>query len=217
MNLDQARSNMIKQQVRTWEVLDNLVLDVLESVPRENFVPARHRKLAFSDLRIPLGHDQIMMKPIEQGRALQSLALTGSEHVLEIGTGSGYLTACLAQLAGKVTSLERIEELAATARDNLGQVDRENIELLSGDVFAQPFRDASYDAIMVTASVSAVPENLTRWLRPGGRLFIVRGHSPAMEALLIRRSESGKLSEESLFDTDLPRLLGTEEAPKFEF
>jgi len=217
VNLDQARSNMIKQQLRTWEVLDSRVLEVLESTPRELFVPARHRRLAFSDLRIPLGHEQIMMKPNEEGRALQSLALSGTEHVLEVGTGSGFLTACLARLAGRVTSIEIIGQLAELARENLEQVDSAGIELLTGDVFEQAFAQQSFDAILVSASVPTVPENLSAWLKPGGRMFIVRGHSPAMEALLIRRSESGRLAEESLFDTDLPRLVGAEDQPVFEF
>ncbi|MFU8877217.1 MAG: protein-L-isoaspartate O-methyltransferase family protein [Wenzhouxiangellaceae bacterium] len=208
---------MIKQQLRTWEVLDSRVLEVLETTPRELFVPARHRRLAFSDLRIPLGHEQTMMKPNEEGRALQSLALSGTEHVLEVGTGSGFLTACLARLAGKVTSIEIIEELAELAGDNLEQVDSAGIELLTGDVFEQSFAQQSFDAILVSSSVPTVPENLSAWLKPGGRMFIVRGHSPAMEALLIRRSESGRLAEESLFDTDLPRLVGAEDQPVFEF
>lgn len=217
MNLEQARTNMIKQQLRTWEVLDNRVLDVVGSVAREDFVPTRHRRLAFSDMRLPLGHGQVMMKPSEQGRLLQSLALEGGERVLEVGTGSGFLTACLAELGAAVTSIEIIESLARQAADNLAAHDIEDAALVTGDILQSKFEPGSFDAVVVTASVASVPENLAALLRPGGRLFIVRGRSPAMEALLITRTESGKLSEASLFDTDLPRLIGAEDAPEFRF
>jgi len=217
VNLEQARANMITQQVRSWEVLDARVLEVMRDVPREEFVPARYRKLAFSDLRIPLGHGQVMMKPIEQGRVLQSLALGDGERVLEVGTGSGYLTACLARLGGVVTSIEILEGLAAQAHGNLDSNGQPDVDLRVGDVFEQQFKPAAFDAVVVTASVPGVPELLAGWLRPGGRLFIVRGESPVMEALLLTRTESGRLHEESLFDTDLPRLVGTELPPAFEF
>lgn len=217
VNLEQARTNMIDQQVRTWEVLNSRVLEVLREVPREEFVPTRHRKLAFSDLRIPLGHDQVMMKPIEQGRLLQSLALTGEEKVLEVGTGSGFLTACLARMAAGVTSIEIMEGIAEQARDNLDAQGVGGVELKTGDALATGFGDGEFDVVVVTASVASIPERMVRWLRPRGRLFIVRGQSPAMEALVVTRNESGRLSEDSLFETDLPRLIGAEDAPVFKF
>ena len=217
MNLEQARENMIEQQVRTWEVLDSRVLDVMRDIPREDFVPARHRKLAFSDLRSPIGHEQIMMKPIEQGRALQSLGLEGDEHVLEVGSGSGYLTACLSRLASRVTSIERIEALVDLAKSNLADYADNKIELLQADALNIELPEQGFDAIVVTASVSDVPEGFSRWLKTDGRLFIVRGQSPVMEALLLTRTEQGRWREESLFDTDLPRLIGAEDAPKFDF
>ncbi|MDT8407980.1 MAG: protein-L-isoaspartate O-methyltransferase [Wenzhouxiangellaceae bacterium] len=215
MSLDQARTSMIEQQVRSWEVLDGAVLEVMREIPREEFVPQAHRKLAFYDLRIPLGHGQVMMKPIEQGRVLQALLLKPDDRVLEIGTGTGFLTACLARLAGSVVSIEIIEALAEQARANIGKT--EAIELRFGDVLQADFQPASFDAIVATSSVASVPQNLTAWLKPGGRLFIVRGQSPAMEAVLVTRTESAHLSEESLFDTDLPRLIGAEDAPSFKF
>ena len=217
MNLEQARENMIEQQIRTWEVLDSRVLEAMRAVAREDFVPTRHRKLAFSDLRIPIGHDQVMMKPVEQGRALQSLGLDGLEHVLEVGTGSGYLTACLAQLAGQVTSIERIESLAEQAKTKLSELGAGDITLQHGDVLTAEFAAESFDAIVVTSSVAEVPDAFSHWLRPDGKLFIVRGHSPAMEALLLTRTQDGRWREESLFDTDLPRLIGAEDAPEFVF
>lgn len=208
---------MVLQQVRSWDVIDGRVLDTLRAVPREDFVPPRHRKLAFSDLRIPLGDGQVMMKPIEQGRALQALAVQPGEQVLEVGSGSGFLTACLARLGAEVTSLEILETLAAQARANLDALDISGVDLRHEDVLAAEFDAARFDAVIVTASVSAVPERLFDWLAPNGRLFIVRGTSPAMEAVLITRSESGHLHQESLFDTDLPRLIGAEDRPHFEF
>lgn len=217
MNLEQARNNMIMQQVRTWDVLDGRVLDVLRDTPREEFVPPRHRKLAFADLRIPLGHDQVMMRPIEQGRLLQALMLSDQDRVLEVGTGSGYLTACLARLAGEVISIETFSQLAEQAASNLKPQGMDNIELQTGDVFEQRYPEEGFDAVVVTASVPAIPESLPSLLRPGGRLFVVRGRSPAMEALVVTRTESGRLTEESLYETDLPRLIGTEEAPVFDF
>jgi len=208
---------MIDHQVRSWEVLDGRVLDVLREVPREEFVPVRHRKLAFSDLRIPLGHDQVMMKPIEQGRLLQSLGLEGNEKLLEVGTGSGFLTACLARLGADVTSIEIIDSLAEQARATLAAQAVEDLELKTGDALAAGFGDAQFDVVVITASVASVPDPVVRWLRPGGRLFIVRGQSPAMEALVVTRTESGRLSEDSLFETDMPRLIGAEDPPAFRF
>lgn len=217
MNLERARANMIHHQIRCWEVLDGRVLDVLGEVPREEFVPTRHRKLAFSDLRVPLGHDQVMMKPNEQGRLLQSLGLEGREHVLEVGTGSGFLTACLARLAGRVTSIEILESLAEQARATLDAQGVEGLELMVGDALQAGFGDARFDVVVVSASVASIPDPIVRWLRPGGRLFIVRGQSPAMEAVAVTRTASGRLSEKSLFETDLPRLIGAEDPPAFKF
>lgn len=217
MNLEQARTNMIDQQIRSWEVLDSRVLEVFREIPREAFVPVRHRKLAFSDLRIPLGHGQFMMKPIEQGRLLQGLALTEGEKVLEVGTGSGFLTACLAAMTGNVTSIEILADLAEQASANLESRGTEGVQLKTGDALQAEFDDGEFDAIVVTASVASIPEQFVRRLKPGGRLFIARGTSPAMEALVLTRSESGRLSEQSLFDTDMPRLIGAEDAVVFNF
>lgn len=217
MNLEQARANMINQQVRSWEVLDSRVLDVLREVPREEFVPARHRKLAFSDLRIPLGHGQVMMKPIEQGRMLQSLALAEGEKVLEIGTGSGFITACLKRLGGQVTSIEIVEALAEQAGSHLEMHGAGEIDLRVGDALSIEFEPSSFDVVVVSSSVAAIPERFLEWLRTDGRLFIVRGQSPAMEAIVSTRTDSGRAAEQSLFDTDLPRLIGAEDAPVFTF
>ncbi|MDX1626754.1 MAG: protein-L-isoaspartate O-methyltransferase [Wenzhouxiangellaceae bacterium] len=217
MNLEQARSNMIEQQVRTWDVLDGRVLDAMKEVPREEFVPARHRKLAFSDLRVPIGSDQVMMKPIEEGRLLQSLNLESGQSVLDVGTGSGFLAACLARLGGKVTSIEIHEDLADQAKSNLESTGVEGVDLRVGNVFEADF-DGPFDVVVVTSSVPEVPDALKDLVAPGGRLFIVRGRAPAMEAVTLTRvGDEDRFRADSLFETDLPRLVGAEDAPRFEF
>ena len=217
MNLEQARSNMINQQIRSWEVVDSHVLDILREIPREEFVPTRHRKIAFSDLRIPLGHGQLMMKPIEQGRLLQGLALAEGEKVLEIGTGSGFLTACLAKIDGQRDQHRDPRRHRGTGKSQSRGARHRRRQLRTGDVLEAGFDDGEFDAIAVTASVASIPDQFVRWLRAGGRLFIVRGQAPAMEALVVTRNDSGRLSEQSLFETDLPRLIGAEDAPVFNF
>jgi len=148
---------------------------------------------------------------------VQGLALDGSERVLEVGTGSGFLTACLAALAAHVTSIEIFEDLAEQARSNLEASATAGIDLRVGDLFAQSFSPQSFDAVIVTASVTEIPPTLIELLSPGGRLAIVRGRSPAMEAVVISKDESGGLTEQSIYETDLPRLIGAEDVPKFEF
>lgn len=215
--LEKARFNMIEQQVRTWEVLDPEVLDVLRTVPREEFVPARYRKLAFADLRIPLGHDQVMMKPLEEGRVLQCLALGRNDRVLEIGTGSGFLTACLARMARSVTSLEVFGELAAQAREILSTHRFNNAEVIHTDALGDWSPDDTFDAVVVTGSVAEIPVRFRDWVADGGRLFMVRGHSPVMEAVCLTALGGGEWHTDSLFETDLPRLIHGEDVPTFEF
>ena len=217
MNFERARHNMVEQQVRTWEVLDTIVLDVLEDIQREDFVPVRYRKLAFADLNIPLAHDQHMMKPVVEGRMLQALELATDETVLEIGTGSGFITACLARLAKHVVSVEIIEELAETAKRTLKEKEVHNLDLFTGDVMNGWQPEQAHDVVVVTASVPFVPESFRGWVNPGGRLFVITGDSPAMEARLLTRLNASEWREESLFETDLPRLINSEQAPRFEF
>lgn len=217
LNLEQARFNMVEQQVRTWDVLDPAVLDVLGSVPREDFVPARYRKLAFADLRIPLGFDQVMMKPLEEGRMLQALAINAGEAVLEIGTGSGFTAACLAALGGQVSSVEIAPELAESASRRLQRAGFGAVRVVQGDALAESTLEGDFDVLVLTASCVEVPASIKRLVRPGGRLFAVIGHSPAMEAVCLRHCAPGRWLVESLFETDLPRLLGAEDPPVFEF
>lgn len=211
-----ARETMVEQQVRPWDVLDPRVLEVLARLPREAFVGERHRALAYADLELPLGHGETMLKPVIEGRALQALALEGGESVLEIGTGSGYLTACLGNLAREVVSLEIHPELAAAARARLDATGLgSNIRIDTADALAWD-TDRRFDVVCVTGAVAVVPARFLQWLRPGGRLFVVRGVSPVMEAVLHVNDVNGPRIE-SLFETDLPYLVGAAPAPQFVF
>ncbi|GHD68679.1 protein-L-isoaspartate O-methyltransferase [Luteimonas padinae] len=215
MTLDfaKAREAMVEQQVRPWDVLDPRVLNVLLRLPREAYVPEAHRALAYADIALPLAHGESMMKPVVEGRVLQALALDGSEDVLDIGTGSGFLAACLGRLARSVTSIERHAELAAQAQATLLAQGATNVSVAHADAFTwEPGRQ--FDAIVVGGAVDAVPERFLGWLRPGGRLFAVRGRAPAMEAVLVHADVNGPRIE-SLFETDLAYLAGAEPAPAF--
>ncbi|WP_202845392.1 protein-L-isoaspartate O-methyltransferase family protein [Luteimonas saliphila] len=210
-----ARETMVEQQIRPWDVLDPRVLEVLVRLPREAFVGERHRALAYADLELPLGHGETMLKPVLEGRALQALALEGGESVLEIGTGSGFLTACLGMLAREVASIERHADLADAALGRLQAQGIGNVEVVAADAFAwDPGRQ--FDAICVTGAVDAVPSRFVQWLRPGGRMFIVHGRVPAMDAALLRNDVDGHRIE-SLFETELPYLVGAEPTPEFKF
>ncbi len=208
-----ARELMVEQQVRPWDVLDARVLETLASVPREAYVPAAVRALAYADVSLPLAHGEYMMKPVVEGRTLQALLPGAEESVLEIGTGSGYLTACLARLAREVVSLERHADLAEAARARLQAHSVGNARVEAVDAFEWA-GGRQFDAVCVTGAVVALPARFLEWVRPGGRLFVVRGRSPAMEAVLVRPGVNGAASE-SLFETDLPYLAGAAPQPEF--
>ena len=217
MDFNKARELMVEQQVRPWDVLDPRVLAALASVPRDAFVPAAHRALAYADVPLPLGHGEVMMKPVVEGRMLQALALQPGDEVLEIGTGSGWIAACLGQLAGQVLSVERHADLAETARNRLdatGLGSNVTVEVVDAMAFDT---DRRFDAVCVTGAVDAIPGRFLQWLRPGGRLFAVRGRTPAMEAVLLHRDGEAvnALRLESLFETDLPYLAGAAPVPQF--
>ena len=217
MNFEQARFNMVEQQIRPWEVLDGRVLELLETVQREDFVPVRYRKLAFADIDIPLDCGQVMMRPKIEARMLQALSIQPDETVLEIGTGSGFVTACLAALAKHVVSVEIHEELHSEAAAKLAGKGVTNVELFTGDALAGWQPEQAHDVLVVTGSVLEVPEAFLGWVNPGGRMFVVRGRSPAMEALLMTRLNVTEWTVESLFETDLPALEGAAPAPTFTF
>ncbi len=217
MNFERARFNMVEQQIRPWEVLDDRVLSLLESIHREDFVPVKYRKLAFADMSIPLEAGQVMMRPNIEGRVLQALDLGEDETVLEIGTGSGFITACLASLAKSVVSVEIIEELHETAVAGLEEKNIRNTELFVGDVMRGWQPEQAHDVVVVTGSVPVVPEQFLGWVNPGGRMFVITGDSPAMEARLLTRLDVTQWREESLFETDLPRLINAEKPAEFVF
>lgn len=206
LNVEQARFNMVEQQVRTWEVLDQRVLDVMAEVPREQFAPERYRHLAFADVELPLGHGQVMLAPKLVGRLLQALEPRESDSVLEIGTGTGYVTACLARLAGRVVSVEIFPELSRQAQEILGAMDMDNVTLRVGDAAEGWTQDGSFDAVAVTGSLPVLPEAFKHHLNVGGRLFAVVGELPVMEALLVTRVGENDWTTESLFDTAVPPL-----------
>lgn len=216
INIEQARFNMIEQQIRPWEVLDQRVLDVMTRTPREDFAPSRYRNLAFADVAIPLGHGQVMMRPNVEGRLLQALNPQPADTILEVGTGSGYLTACLAGLGGRVVSVDIVPEFTAAAEDKLNAHGVDNVTLYSGDA-AQGWGDYRYDVIAITGSLPVLPERWRQQLVIGGRLFVIIGQDPIMEALLITRLGEQEWTEESLFETQLPPLLNVEKPSRFEF
>lgn len=216
-NTEQARFNMIEQQIRTWEVLDTRVLDLLHQVPREEFVPAAYRNVAYSDIAIPIAHGQEILHPKYQAHILQALNLQETDTVLEIGTGTGYLTALLAKACDRVYSVEIYPDLLTAAGRNIRKLDIENVTLEEGDG-SQGWNDhAPYDAIAITGALHEIPEGLKKNLKIGGRLFAIVGESPAMEARLLTRTGENSWSEESLFETDLAYLVNAEKAQKFEF
>ncbi|QCO66910.1 protein-L-isoaspartate O-methyltransferase [Luteimonas yindakuii] len=213
-----ARAAMVEQQVRPWDVLDRRVLDVLAAMPRELFVPAPWQSVAYADFEIPLAHGERMLKPVVAGRALQALLLQAGEDVLEIGTGSGYVSACLGQLGRDVISLERHADLAEAAQARVREAGLANVDVIHADAFGWA-SERRFDAICVNAAVDQVPSRFIEWLRPGGRMFIVRGRAPVMEAVLVHRQGDDVNAPriESLFETELGYLAGTEPVAEFQF
>ncbi|MET0890088.1 MAG: protein-L-isoaspartate O-methyltransferase [Stenotrophomonas maltophilia] len=207
-----ARELMVEQQIRPWDVLEIRVLDVLARLPREAFVAESHRALAYADIELPLGNGQKMMKPVIEGRTLQALDLQPGDEVLEIGTGSGYLSACMGELAREVLSLEIDADLATTARARLDAAGLgNNVRIETADALSWD-TERRFDAICVTGAVDVIPSRFTQWLRPGGRLFVIRGLSPVMEAVLVKADGT----TESLFETDIDYLRGAAPAPQFQ-
>jgi len=217
MNIEQARFNMIEQQIRPWDVLDTGVLELLAVVKREDFVPPEHRGMAFVDTEIPLPGGQCMLAPKVEARLLQELAVHKHERVLEIGAGSGYMAALLAHKAQHVTTLEIDPGLAAFASANLKRAGVANVGVVTADG-AQPFgMDGPFDVILLSGSVAEVPETLLQQLKPGGRLAAIVGEEPVMRAVLVRRGADRGLTRSVLFDTVAQRLRGFKEPTRFHF
>jgi protein-L-isoaspartate(D-aspartate) O-methyltransferase len=217
MNLEQARFNMIEQQIRPWEVLDPGVLSLLAVIKREDFVPPAYRALAFTDTEIPLPEGQCMLAPRVEARMLQELQLQRHESVLEIGAGSGFMAALLAHRARQVLSLEILPTLARMAQDNLRGAAVMNATVRCADGSAAVTGDGPFDAIMLSGSVAAVPKTLLEQLKIGGRLIAIVGDEPVMQVRLYRRADDTSWSQSDLFETVAPRLRGFPEPERFSF
>jgi protein-L-isoaspartate(D-aspartate) O-methyltransferase len=217
MNFEQARFNMVEQQIRPWNVLDADVLHLLSVVKREDFVPLAHKALAFADMEIPLGHEQYMLAPRVEARMLQDAAVQKHEKVLEIGAGSGYMAALLAHRAQRVISLEINPELAAMARANLQKAGIHNAEVRLGDGAVGAPADGPFDVIVLSGSVAAVPQVLLAQLKVGGRLLAIVGNEPMMRATLVTRTGEAEFKTSQPWDTVAPRLLNFSEPSQFQF
>ena len=214
MNFEVARTQMLSQQLRAWEVLDERVLRAFAETPREDFVPRDYRDLAFADIEVPLGHGQTMLAPKVEGRILQALQVEPIDDVLVVGTGSGYLAACLARLSKRVTSVDIFPDFGTIAAPKLAACGVHNVELKTADASTLSYH-AQFDAIAVTASVSTLDDRLVAMLRPQGRLFIVVGREPAMEAQLITLQPNGTTTINGLFETVLSPLINAERPEPF--
>jgi protein-L-isoaspartate(D-aspartate) O-methyltransferase len=217
MNVEQARFNMIEQQIRPWDVLDTSVLALLSAVRREDFVPAEHKAQAFMDIEIPLGNGRALLAPRVEARLVQDLNLSKRDTVLHIGAGTGYVTALLAHKARRVIGLESDAKLAAQARTNLRNAAVNNAEIVDSDGAAGFSAQAPFDAILLTGSVAQVPQNLLDQLKTGGRLLAIVGQDPVMQATLFTRVSDTQFSSQALFDTVATRLAGFAEPSRFHF
>lgn len=220
VDVEKARFNMVEQQIRTWEVLDQEVLDLLFEVKREDFVPAPYRGLAFMDMEIPLGHGQAMMAPKVEARIVQELAVRKTERVLEIGTGSGYLAALLASRALEVVSAEIFPEFSATAQEKLRRAGISNVVLRVGDgarAQATIVGAGGFDVIVLTGSTPVLPKAFLDVLNPNGRIFAVVGDAPVMKAVLMTKAPTGSVTSTEVFETQLVPLINAEQPDRFEF
>jgi protein-L-isoaspartate(D-aspartate) O-methyltransferase len=215
-NMEQARFNMIEQQIRPWDVPDTKVLNLLAVVKREQFVPSGRQSLAFMDMEIPLGHGALMWQPKLEARVLHELNLLGSDRVLEVGTGSGYLTALLSRLAKHVSSVEIVSELSAIAARNLSSHGFENIQLEVGDA-AKSWGTEKYDVIVMTGSVPVDPVIYQQQLNMGGRLFAITGDVPAMHAKIFTRLANDVYESVTLFETNVAPLQNAPQPERFVF
>jgi protein-L-isoaspartate(D-aspartate) O-methyltransferase len=217
LNIELARQNMVEQQVRPWDVLDQRILDLIGSAPREEYVPAAYRNLAFVDMNLPIGHGQVMMAPKLEARILQELDIGPKDRILEIGTGTGYFTSLLAALGSHVVSVEIIPELRDTARKNLTTRSVKNVVLELGDGARGWTSSTPFDVIVLTGATPVLPDTFLKNLALNGRLFAVVGRSPAMEARLKTRRANDHIDVRSLFETDIPLLINAYDQAKFAF
>ena len=220
MDIEQARFNMIEQQIRPWDVLDVDVLKVIEGTPRELFAPTQHQKLAFSDLEIPLEHKQFMMSPKLEARMLQALQIQTDDDVLEIGTGSGFVTACLAKLGKHVDTIEYHEDLSIRAQETLNTLQIKNISFKTGDILDKSYFsnhiNKQCDVIAITASMPIYNDMFEDFLTENGRLFVVAGKAPVMQAKIFTRINNNGFTNTNLFETNLQPLIGMHAPQIFE-
>lgn len=217
MGLEQARFNMIEQQIRPWDVLDQTVLDTIARMPREQFIDLRYQRLAYADTAVPLAHGQVMMHPKIEARMLQALQVQATDKVLEVGTGSGYVTALLSKMAYHVYSVDIHDDFTREAGRRLDKLGCHNVTLESGDA-ADGWRGHElFDVIAITGSFPELPENFKLSMNRGGRLFVVTGQPPVMEAALFRRSGENEWVQETLFETELPMIINARQPSSFVF
>jgi len=216
MDFEQARFNMVEQQIRTWDVLDPAVLELLGTLPREQFVPEGRRELAFADVDLPVGHGEVMLAPKLQARILQEVMVVPTDRILEIGTGTGYLTALLAKLGATVTSVEIHEDLAAGARARLAALGIDNAKVETGDA-ARGWAGGPYDVIVITGSLPILPDTFQKQLKPGGRLLAIVGERPVMSARLIVREGETAFAAVTLFETVVDPLRNAQQPARFVF
>lgn len=216
MNQEQARFNMIEQQIRPWNVADDDVLNIMKQIPREHFVPDNYKSLAFADIQAPLADGQQMMEPKIEARMLQALQINPGDKVLEVGTGSGYITACLDWLSDEVTSIEIHEQLSQLAQQHLESIGICDVNLVVGDVFATA-PDQKYDAIAVTGSLPTSSDYFEKMLAVGGRLFQIVGTGPASTAQLVTQVRDGAFRRQNLFETEIAALENAPQAEAFVF
>ncbi len=217
MNLEETRSNMVTQQIRTWNVLDDEVLNLLYKLRREKFVPAAYHDMAFVDMEIPLGHGQVMLAPKMEARILQELNIKKTDKILEVGSGSGYMTALLAEKGTHVYSEAIIPELKAMAEKNLAAHDISNVTLEQGDAAQGWSKYAPYDVIVLTGSTPVLPEIFQNNLNPGGRLFAIVGEEPVMDAEIITYVAPGEFNTTKLFETSTVPFINAQQPKRFTF
>lgn len=217
MNMNFAQSNMVKQQLRTGAVLNNNILGLYQTLPRENFVPRVYKQFAYSDFKIPLGHEQKMLTPLEEATILQALDLKGTETVLEIGTGTGYFTALLAQCAKHVISVDCYEDLTLAASKNLQKYNIDNVTLETGDARRGWMEDAPYDVIVMTGAINKLDDIFKLQLMKQGKMFAIIGNTPVMKGTLFTLDEDDNWSEKILFDTLVEPLVTSNKESDFHF
>lgn len=217
MNIDFAQSNMVKQQLRTGNVLNNTILNLYQALPRDNFVPRIYKQFAYSDYKIPLKHQQKMLTPLEEATILQALALKGDETVLEIGTGCGYLTALLAQCAAHVTSIDYYEEITQQAQENLNKFNIENVSLHTGDAHRGWMEEAPFDVIVITGAIKQLDDIFKPQIMKTGKIFAITGTQPALRGSIFTLDSNEQWVEKILFDTCVEPLISNKTHATFDF